>query len=124
MVGAWSNRVMLRARSAGMATAELAVAIPAVVIVLALCLGGISVGIDQIRCVDAARLGARALARGDAGAAARDVAGRAAPPGAAVSLDNGGSQVRVTVSVRRSVVGLVKGFDVTATSVAEREQGP
>lgn len=116
--------MVLRARSAGMVTAELAVAIPAVVIVLALCLGGISVGIDQIRCVDAARLGARALARGDADGTAREVAGRAAPPGAVVSLVGGGSQVLVTVSVHRGLVGLVYGFDVAATSFAERELAP
>lgn len=116
--------MVLPVRSVGMVTAELAVAIPTVVIVLAVCLGGISVGIDQIRCVDAARLAARALARGDADSTAREMARRAAPTGAAVILVGGGSQVRVTVSVHRGVAGLVHGFDVAATSVAEREYVP
>jgi len=107
-----------------MVTAELAVAIPAVVIILALCLRGVSVGIDEIRCVDAARLGARALARGDPDAAVREVAARAARAGAAVTLARGGSGISVTVSVHRSLVGPAHGFDVTATSVAERERGP
>ena len=48
-----------------MVTAELAVAIPAVVLVLAMCLAGVTAGIDQIRCVDAARVAARSAARGD-----------------------------------------------------------
>jgi len=48
----------------GMVTAELALAVPVVVMVLALGLAAIRVGVDQVRCVDAARLAARALARG------------------------------------------------------------
>jgi hypothetical protein len=107
-----------------MVTAELAVAIPAVIIVLALCLGGISLGIDQVRCVDAARLGARAVARGDAGPAVDDVVARAAPAGARLSLGSNGAQVRVTVSVHRSMAGLGHGFELTATSVADQELGP
>ncbi len=111
-----------RARSAGMVTAELAVALPAVVLVLALCLGGISLGIDQIRCVDAARLGARALARGETSAVVRDLAGRAGPSGAVVAVSAGGPEVRVEVSVRRQVWGLGPGFAVGATSLAQPEQ--
>ncbi len=38
-----------------MATAEFAVAMPAVVLVLALSLSALAAGLDQIRCVDAAR---------------------------------------------------------------------
>jgi len=38
-----------------MVTAELALALPVVVLVLTLGLGAICVGIDQVRCVDAAR---------------------------------------------------------------------
>ena len=39
-----------------MVTAELALTFPAVVLVLVLCLSAISWGIDQVRCVDAARV--------------------------------------------------------------------
>ena len=105
-----------------MVTAELAVALPAVVLVLALCLGGISLGIDQIRCVDAARLGARALARGETSAVVRDLAGRAGPSGAVVTVSTGGPEVRVEVSVRRQVWGLAPGFAVRSISMAQREQ--
>lgn len=87
-----------------MVTAELAVALPAVVLVLGVCLAGVSAGIDQIRCVDAARLGARAAARGDTAAASRAAALAAAPEGAVVSIATGGGQaagvVRVVVEAR------------------------
>ena len=42
-----------------MVTAEFAVVLPAVVFVLALCLGAMGLALDQVRCVDAARAGAR-----------------------------------------------------------------
>ena len=48
-----------------MATAELAVALPSLVLVLALALAALDLGIAQVRCVDAARVGARLLARGE-----------------------------------------------------------
>ena len=47
------------------ATAELAVALPALVLVLAVALAGLDLGVAQVRCVDAARVGARLLARGE-----------------------------------------------------------
>ena len=76
-------------RDRGMVTAELAVTLPAVVLVLGLCLAGISAGIDQIRCVDAARLGARAAARGDSLGSVRAAAVAAAPAEAVVSIGPG-----------------------------------
>lgn len=48
----------------GGATAEFAVALPAVVLVLACCLSGFSVAGQQLRLQDAAALAARTLARG------------------------------------------------------------
>lgn len=105
-----------------MVTVELAVAIPALLIVLAMVLGRVSLGIDQVRCVDAARLAARAVARGDPASTAIATATRAAPGGARVALSSGGGQVRTTVGVRREVLGV--GFDVSATSVADLEADP
>lgn len=49
----------------GSVTAEFAVALPSVVLVLACCLGGMAVAGQQLRLTDAAALAARALARGD-----------------------------------------------------------
>lgn len=48
-----------------MATAEIAVAMPAVVLVLLLVLSGVSAGVTQLRVTDAARVAARAAAIGE-----------------------------------------------------------
>ena len=52
------GRARVGRRDRGMVTAELALAVPVVVMVLALGLAAIRVGVDQVRCVDAARLAA------------------------------------------------------------------
>lgn len=106
-----------------MVTAELAVALPAVLLVAALCLVAVSVGIDQVRCVDAARLGARAAARGDPGEVVRAEALRVAPSGAEVSVRTGPTEVSVTVTAVRSSPGAswLGSFPVQATSSARRE---
>ena len=103
-----------------MVTAELAVAIPVVVVVLALGLSAVRLGIDEVRCVDAARLAARALARGDSEAAARAAAVAAAPPGAGIALSAGGSQVSATVSSGRDLVGW-RFLTVHGSATAARE---
>lgn len=87
-----------RGRSeSGMVTAEFAVALPAVIIVLALALGALAAATDQLRCVDAARVGARAAARGDTQVSIQQVARRAAPQGSSVSV-RGDRTVTVTVT--------------------------
>ncbi|WP_460461262.1 TadE family type IV pilus minor pilin, partial [Angustibacter peucedani] len=53
------------AGDAGTATAELAVALPAVVLALAAVVGAGQAVMGQVAVVDAARAGARAAARGD-----------------------------------------------------------
>jgi hypothetical protein len=58
-------------------TAEFAAGLPAVVVVLALCLGGIQTVGQQVRMMDAAADAARLLARGDGADAARDRVSRA-----------------------------------------------
>ncbi|MEO3937789.1 TadE family type IV pilus minor pilin [Dermatophilaceae bacterium Soc4.6] len=104
-----------------MVTAELALAIPALVLVLAVVLGALTVGVDRVRCVDAARVAARGLARGDPLARALVSASQAGPPGARTSTVVGGSQVSVTVAVRRSLPLLGWGLDVSSTAVADLE---
>lgn len=82
-----------------MATAEIAVAMPAVVFVLVVALAGIGTAIDQVRCVDAARAAARAASRGDPPATIRDLVGRIAPAGATVRVGREGGAGLVTVTV-------------------------
>lgn len=80
-----------------MVTAELAAAIPALVVVLFVALSALSTVTDQVRCVDAARATARALARGDDQSAAWAVGKRLAPPGASFAVSELGVDVGVVV---------------------------
>ena len=82
----------------GAATAELAVALPSLVIVLAVALGAVDLGLSQVRCVDAARLGARLLARGEPQGPAFAEVRAAAPEGARVSVTTTGTRVTVVVT--------------------------
>jgi hypothetical protein len=108
-----------------MVTAELAVAVPVVVVVLALGLSAIRLGIDEVRCVDAARLAARALARGDSDGSARALAVTAGPLGASVVVGRNGAEVSATVTASRDLAGwrlvTVRG---SATAVRERTEEP
>ena len=63
----------------GVITAEFAVALPAVTVVLALCLGAASTGIAQLKVEESARTAARAAARGDSEAQIRSAVSRIDP---------------------------------------------
>ncbi|MFC7490031.1 MULTISPECIES: TadE family type IV pilus minor pilin [unclassified Knoellia] len=84
----------------GMVTAEIAVALPALVLVLTLGLGAVAVVTDQLRCVDAARVGARLLARGEPVEQVRNEVARQAPDGAEIGFEVGPDSVRVDVSAQ------------------------
>lgn len=72
-------------REQGSVTAELVVALPAVILVLAACLGGVRLGMQTMLAQDAAAVAARSLARGDGDA--RAIARAAAvAPGVTVSF--------------------------------------
>lgn len=102
-----------------MVTAEFAVVLPAVVFVLALSLGALGLAWDQIRCVDAARAGARAASRGDSQEAVIRVASRAAPSEAVVSIGLSGQLVRVSVVSRPRVAqDLLPGWLRTGSTVS------
>lgn len=110
-----------------MATAEFAVVLPAVVLVLALSLGALGLAWDQIRCVDAARAGARAASRGDSAEAVILVAGRAAPSGAEVFIGEAHGLVRVSVVSRpRVAAALIPAWlraSSTASAALEQSDG-
>lgn len=111
-------------RDRGMATAELAVVLPVLVLLVMAGMTAVSVSVAQLRCVDAAREAARAAARGEGGDVVASVARRAGPRGSAVQVTSGGIEVEVTVSARvGSVGGLLPPFDVRATAVALSEPG-
>lgn len=87
-----------------MATAELAVALPSLVLALAIALAAIDLGLAQVRCVDAARLGARLVARAEPGSVVLSEVRRAAPTGAEVVVGRSGDQGTVTVTGRAPAV--------------------
>lgn len=106
-----------------MVTAELAVAIPAVVLVLALCLAGLRAGVDQVRCVDAARIASRAAARGEPVKTVRDLALRAAPAGATVHVERWGDDAVVVVRARTGGWGgVVPSWILTSTATTPVEE--
>jgi len=88
-----------------MVTAETAVVLPVLLMVLAGAVAAVVVVGAQLRCVDAAREGARAAARGEPAGVVVDLAGRAAPDGAATDVAGVGDTVRVTVSATVSPLG-------------------
>ncbi len=83
-----------------MATAELALTMPVVALLLAVCLAAVSWGTEQLRCVDAARSAVRLLARGEPAAVVRAEAARAGPDGARVSTTVSRGWARVAVTSR------------------------
>ncbi|MGH8825882.1 MAG: TadE family type IV pilus minor pilin [Jiangellaceae bacterium] len=84
----------------GAVTAEIATALPALVVVVIGAVWVVSVGLAQLRCADAAREAARAAARGDDPAVVSSVAEAAAPDGAVVRVRVEGELVTVEVVAR------------------------
>ena len=106
----------------GYATAEAAVALPALLVVLALAVGVlVSVG-AELRCVDAARAAARVAARGDADTVAQRAGAAVAPEGSRIRVEHRGNQVWVAVSDDVRPFPMFPSIHVSAKAVAEVEQ--
>lgn len=82
----------------GSVTVELALALPAVALLLAAVLVLTSAAVGQLRCADAARAGARAAALGEQPTQVRAVAERVAGGSAAIGIDAHDGWVTVSVS--------------------------
>lgn len=107
-----------------MVTAETAVVLPVLLLVLAAAVAVLTLVGAQLRCVDAAREGARAAARGETVATATRLASLAAPPGASTVVALTPDRVRVTVTVDVAPLGSVPlRARVSAAAVAAREPG-
>lgn len=106
----------------GMVTAEIAVALPAVMLVLVAVLTLVAASVAQMRAVDAARAGARAIAIDQDDAGVERVVAQIGGDDADLSVDRDGEWVRVTVTIP-----VVSGWDApgplrakgTATTWAE-----
>ena len=109
----------------GAVTAETAVVLP-VIVVFALSMAWlVSIGLVQVRAIDAARETARAAARGEDAGAAVGLGRRVASKGSTISVDRSGQSVVVTVtSPVAGPAGLFEawsGFRVRAEAVAAVE---
>ena len=105
----------------GYATAEAAVALPALLVVLGLAIGAVVTVDGQLRCVDAARAAARVAARGDSDATAAQAASEVAPSGAQVRVQHLGQDVQVTVAVTMRAGRWWPGVPLHATATVEAE---
>ncbi|GAA3729465.1 hypothetical protein HDA32_000028 [Spinactinospora alkalitolerans] len=85
----------------GTVTAEIAVALPGLALILGIALAAVQAAATHLACVDAARIGARALARGEDHRVVRDLVSRLGPVNADVRLseDVGLARVRVSAPV-------------------------
>jgi Flp pilus assembly protein TadG len=117
-MAAWRHRA--RADRGGV-TAEFAVALPALLLMVTFALGAVDAVLAKVQCVDAARDAALVAARGGDGTAAGT---SRAPRGASVRITRSTDSVEVTVTLRVSPLGARLGsFQVTAASVATDEPG-
>lgn len=118
----------------GVITAEFAVALPAVTVVLALCLGAASTGVAQLKVEESARTAARAAARGDSEAQIRSAVSRidpaqsvqisVSPDDAAVTEAGRAREVHVRVSrPAPGVIGSATGWVLWADAHARVEGG-
>ena len=109
----------MRRSDRGSTTAELAVAMPVIVLLLLSGLTGVNAVIARLRCFDAAREAALAQSRGEPGEAAGV---RAAPAGATVTVQLDGDLVRATVRMPVHPLGPhLPGFVVQGTAIAAME---
>lgn len=96
-------------------TAELAVALPAIALVLAACLASVQLVAQQVRLTDAAADAARALGRGESEASARTIADRVSG-GSRISSWNEGTFVCVALSAPGA--GVLAVIELRAESCA------
>lgn len=113
-----------RAADRGTVTAETAVALPSLVLVLGVALAAVEAVTVQLACIDAARTGARALARGESDRAVQALVARVAPEAASTELSEDGAFARVVVSAPvRLGAEVTVPIDVVGEAATPREPG-
>lgn len=85
-------------RDRGTVTAEIAVALPCLILILSVALACVRAATTHLECVDAARIGARALARGEDEAAVRALVSQTGPRDSAAELSLASDFARVSVT--------------------------
>ncbi|WP_072487135.1 pilus assembly protein [Streptomyces atratus] len=108
----------------GAVTAEAAMAIPVLVVFALTLVWALMAASAQIRCVDAARAGARAAARSEQEAQVLEAARSAAPGGAEVAMERTGELWRVRVAASMPGPGpLALKLHAEAAALAEDTVG-
>ncbi|MFJ2789163.1 TadE family type IV pilus minor pilin [Streptomyces sp. NPDC087290] len=108
----------------GAVTAEAAMAIPVLVVFALALVWALMAASAQIRCVDAARAGARAAARSEPESQALEAARSAAPDGAEVAMERTGELWRVRVAASMPGPGpLALTLHAEAAALAEDTVG-
>ena len=102
----------------GSATAELAVALPAVIVVVLLFAGALTASGRQVRLEQGAAQGARLAARGEADGRVQDAVARAVA-GATVAIGSDGDLVCVTATASAGISLPVGPLRATACAVGE-----
>jgi TadE-like protein len=106
----------------GAVTAEFAVTLPAVLLLLAVLLAGSAAGVTQLRLEEAARAGARALARGEGAGAVEGIVRQLAGPSVSATVTAEGDWLRVAVSGRvPGPVGSMIPWTLSARALARSE---
>jgi Flp pilus assembly protein TadG len=109
-------------RDRGSFTAELAVGLPALMVLLFAALTSVGAVITKGQCVDAAREGALAASRDEP---AEPAAARVAPPGSEITAYLDAETVTVTVRAEiRILGGDLPKITIRSTAVAAREPQP
>lgn len=108
-------------RERGAVTAELAIGLPAVVLVLVAVLTLAAASSAQMRAQDAARAGARAVAVGEPAEVVAAAVSRVGGPAAEVVVSREGEWVRVTVSRPVAASGPAAVLRATGSAVAWAE---
>jgi hypothetical protein len=114
-----------RHAESGAVTAETAVALPLIAVFAVSMSWLVSLGITQVRALDAAREAARAAARSEGAGEAMALGRRVAPAGSRVSVGHGDGMVVVRVSSPvqgpAGLFGRWATFRVSAEAVAAQE---
>jgi Flp pilus assembly protein TadG len=121
----WMRRIRSGAteNDCGMVTVELATALPVLVLLAVVGVMAIGVGGARIRCGDAAREAARAVARGDPAAAAGLAGAAAGRPVAVESSKTANGDTTVTVRMRLRPVSWLGTITVSESAVVATEPG-
>ncbi|MCL2454986.1 MAG: hypothetical protein FWD18_06755 [Micrococcales bacterium] len=112
----------MRARGdGGSVTAELAIGMVAVTMLVVVVLAVAAATVTRVRCTDAARAATRVATLGEDDASVRAVAERVAGVGASTTVDRSGGWVTVTVTAPVVAEGPFGGLRATATATGRAE---